>query len=206
MPNILPVLNPARQKCLKCWSPLPDIGKLLFSLYIFLICECYVIRPLKINGLFLVQNFPKLNARARRQNKKEITKICIFYNSGTNIVIQKGKINLCFFPLFLPESEERERAKDQKQTIYFKRPYTKQHESYKDWVSKLLQNKHVNNAQNPPFRLWPVSAKKSLTWSMFFSLDCDMFLKIGKHLAEKSNPASFTRKKIQAMTNSQSKI
>ncbi len=37
------------------------------------------LRPLKINGLFLVQNFPKLNARARRQNKKEKTKTTLSY-------------------------------------------------------------------------------------------------------------------------------
>ncbi len=44
---------------------------------------CYLvvklIRPLNINGLFLVQNFPKLNARARRQNKKEKTKSTLSY-------------------------------------------------------------------------------------------------------------------------------
>ncbi len=32
------------------------------------------IRPQKVNGLFLVQHFPKLNAHTRRQNKKEKNK------------------------------------------------------------------------------------------------------------------------------------
>ncbi len=49
----------------------------------------YSIRLLKINGLFLVQKFPKLNACARRENKKEKTKTT----------------------LFLPESEENEHAR-----------------------------------------------------------------------------------------------
>ena len=74
-----------------------------------------LIRPLKINGLFLVQNFPKLNARAKTKqagkNKNpmciqsiglvqalignktiytsEKAKICTFYYSGTMILIKK---------------------------------------------------------------------------------------------------------------------
>ncbi len=31
----------------------------------------FVVRPLKINGLFLVQNYLKLDARTRSQNKQE---------------------------------------------------------------------------------------------------------------------------------------
>ena len=40
----------------------------------------------------------------------EKAKICTFYYSGTMILIKKWKINICFFSLFLPESEENERA------------------------------------------------------------------------------------------------
>ncbi len=40
----------------------------------------------------------------------EKAEICIFYNSRTIVVIRQRKMNLCFFPLFLLESEENERA------------------------------------------------------------------------------------------------
>ena len=53
-----------------------------------------LIRPLKINGLFLVQNFSKLDAHAR-QNKQE-----------------KNAMRMqSISPLFLPESEENEHVR-----------------------------------------------------------------------------------------------
>ena len=71
-----------------------------------------VVRPLKINSLFLVQTFPKLNAGTRRQNKKENNKnnTVILTNTMCNseTVIVKNKP--LFFPLFLSESEKKEGA------------------------------------------------------------------------------------------------
>ncbi len=72
------------------------------------------VRPLKINGLFLVQNFPKLNARAKtKQEGKKQKQRCVHLLPYLN-----GPFQVVFARI----GEKRTCAKDQKQTIYFKRP------------------------------------------------------------------------------------
>ncbi len=77
------------------------------------------VRPLKINGLFLVQNFPKLNARAKTKQAGK--------NKAYNVHYCDQKVEIaplfCFL-VFARFAGKRTRAKDQKQTIYFKRPNT----------------------------------------------------------------------------------
>ena len=78
----------------------------------------------------------------KRIYTSEKAKICTVFYFGTIIVIKKWKINICFFPLFLPES------KDQKQTIYFKRP--QELDIYRGVLRGVLKSQiQISNWQNP---------------------------------------------------------